>query len=104
MNNHEKLVREIAEEMAKAKSKKFEPTISWEQYHVEAREWRISDHLPDARIAVKHMANAFSTGYGEGAKWGMSFYVNGRMKTMMTERGLIPESGKEAAGDESKNS
>jgi hypothetical protein len=81
MNKHESLVREIAEEMAKASARK-----GWNLIEAEKNR-RIADYVPAARIAVKRMADAFTVGY----------YLPGMdgetdsCKEMLISRGLIPD-------------
>lgn len=98
MNNHEKLIRQIAEKMARERF-----PSAFKSPDPEYSAIAISEMGPLARIAVKHMADvvihALEQDYGPYEP------VSGDLiHDWLTERGLIPEAGKEAAGDESKNS
>lgn len=84
-------VQAIAEEMARSD----EPYGMW----TGDKDSQIRPHLirmkeQYARIAVKHMAIMFSSGYGEGAKWGWNDFRN-RVKNLQEGFGLIPDNTKE---------
>ncbi|MGA8763910.1 MAG: hypothetical protein WB562_13675 [Candidatus Sulfotelmatobacter sp.] len=114
MNDHETLIRQIAEESAIAKHpvsfqlyNKYKNEIGngWSHdFYVKNWHFIVDEYIIPASITVKYMKYAFSAGYREGAEWGVGEHSHSKLE--MLERDPIPpaETGKEAAGDEGANS
>ncbi|MGA8763913.1 MAG: hypothetical protein WB562_13690, partial [Candidatus Sulfotelmatobacter sp.] len=76
MNNHETLIRQIAEEMAKNDHTILSDSCisnDWYKQDLNFKKLMIDLNINNARIAVKHMAQQYASGYNLGTLYGKDY-------------------------------
>lgn len=90
-NAYETRVREIAEEMARENFDcPLENDTKFVELEKEERDFFTGMHMKAARMAVKHMAEAYKAGYSIGRDMVNDPYSRAGLKTMLLDSGLIP--------------